>query len=297
MQYILVTSLLLKLGAAPCHFWFPSTITSINWINCLILCTWQKLAPLALLIFPFINTYQLKSLLMAVGALNAIIGGLLGINQSHIRSIIAYSSITHIGWIIGRFTTNITLIPVTYFILYSAIITPIFIMLRSWNSLSFSQIPQILINSLNISIMFSLTLLSLGGLPPLTGFIPKWLTIVILSHENWVLVILLLLGSLINLYFYLNLTFNMLILSFISRPRNSYTRPGFTGLLSIIALSSLGIFPIILYAMTLLNKSQRHWHLIYNLRPMSRNSGHRNKPANSIRISTTWFIPRKRSTL
>lgn len=250
IQSILVVGLLLKLGAAPCHFWFPSTITSINWINCLILCTWQKLGPLALLIFPFTNTYQLKPLLILVASLNALLGGILGINQSHIRAVLAYSSITHIGWIIGGISTNITLIPIVYFIIYSVIITPIFIILNIWKSLSFSQIPQILINSISISIIFSLTILSLGGLPPLTGFIPKWLTIIILSTTNWILVLVLLLGSLINLYFYLNLTFNIITLSLISRTKNEFKQ--YTTLPLIITLNSLGIFPIIIYAMTLL---------------------------------------------
>ena len=276
VQLILVIRLLLKLGAAPCHYWFPSTITSIRWLNCLILCTWQKLGPLALIIFPFIGANQLKPLLVLVAATNAILGGLLGINQSHIRTILAYSSITHIGWTIGGFLTNTTLIPILYFTMYSLIITPIFIMLNSWKSASPLQIPQILINSLSISIIFSLTLLSLGGLPPLTGFIPKWMTIIILSDINWVLIILILLGRLINLYFYLNLVFNILTSSIILNSHDNSNNPVKLRILLAAGLNSLGVFPIMIYAMTLLYKSQRHWHPIHNLWPLSRNSRHRN---------------------
>jgi NADH-ubiquinone oxidoreductase chain 2 len=295
IQSILAIRLLLKLGAAPCHFWFPSTITSINWINCLILCTWQKLGPLALLIFPFTNTYQLKPILIAVASLNAIIGGLLGINQSHIRAILAYSSITHIGWVIGGTITNSALIPITYFTIYSAIIAPIFIILNTWKSLSFSQIPQMVTNSISISIIFTLTILSLGGLPPLTGFIPKWLTIITLRNINWILVLTLLLGRLINLYFYLNLTFNILTLSTLSRTKNEFKRH--TTLPLIISLNSLGIFPILIYAMTLLHKSQRYWYIIHNLRSLRRGSWNRNKNTNSIWIITTWIISRKGSII
>jgi len=297
IQGLLLIALLLKLGAAPCHFWFPSTMTSLSWINCLILCTWQKLGPLILLILPFTNSYHLKPLLIITGALNAIIGGLLGINQTHIRTILAYSSITHIGWIIGSFIINLPIIPIIYFIMYTAIIIPIFIIIHTWKALSFSQIPNIIINSFTMTIIFRITLLSLGGLPPFTGFIPKWLTIIFLSDVNWIILILLLLGRLINLYFYLNLTFSILTLSFINLPKKPYEKPIFVAPLFIIAVRCLGILPIILYAMTLLYKSQRHWHPLPNFWPMSRNSGDWNKIANSIRTSTTRIIPGQGPTI
>lgn len=252
IQVLLLAALLLKLGAAPCHFWFPSTIASISWTNCLILCTWQKLGPLALIIFPFTNTYQIKYITFLVARINAIIGGLIGINQAHIRTILAYSSITHIGWVIGGFTTNSTLIPILYFRIYSIIITPIFIILGSWKTLVFSQIPQIIINSLPASIIFSVTILSLGGLPPLTGFIPKWIIIILLRPTNWVLVLLLIVGRLINLYFYLNLTFNILTTSLIHNTYRRHKSPNSLRLIAVLSMSRLGILPIILYAMTLL---------------------------------------------
>ena len=297
IQRLLITALLLKLGAAPCHFWFPSTITSISWINCLILCTWQKLGPLILLILPFTNSYFLKPLFIVAGVLNAILGGLLGINQAHIRTILAYSSITHIGWIIGSFTTNLPVVPIIYFSLYSAIIIPIFIILQIWGTSSFSQIPNMLINSFTIAAIFRITLLSLGGLPPLTGFIPKWLAIIFLRDTNWIIVTLLLLGSLINLYFYLNLTFNMLTISFIGITKKLYRNPRSLRLITVIAVRCLGVFPVILYAMTLLYKSQRYWHSLYSFWSLSWDSGNRNKTINSVWISSTRFILRQRSVI
>ena len=52
---ILRGAILLKLGIAPIHFWFPSVITSLSWISCIILATWQKLAPLIILSFILIQ--------------------------------------------------------------------------------------------------------------------------------------------------------------------------------------------------------------------------------------------------
>ena len=45
-RIIIISSLLLKRGTAPFHFWFPNVIEGLSWINSLILITWQKIAPL-----------------------------------------------------------------------------------------------------------------------------------------------------------------------------------------------------------------------------------------------------------
>ena len=51
IYFILLISITLKLGIVPCHLWYPSVISSISWIACLILSTWQKAAPLIILSF------------------------------------------------------------------------------------------------------------------------------------------------------------------------------------------------------------------------------------------------------
>ena len=104
---ILILSLLLKLGAAPCHYWFPIVITSLPWPQALLLTTWQKLAPLSLLCFSCLTLNPFSKTLITISAiLNALLGGIMGINQSHIRTLLAYSSITHIGWIISTIQIN-----------------------------------------------------------------------------------------------------------------------------------------------------------------------------------------------
>lgn len=97
-------------------------------------------------------------------------------------------------------------------------------------------------------------LLSLGGLPPLTGFMPKFITVIILTESINLTVFILLLGSVINLYFYLNIAINT-ILSTPNTVTHSPIKPSVTRNLTIVAASlSLGIAPLImLYAMTLFN--------------------------------------------
>jgi len=203
---VLLTSLILKLGMFPLHYWYPSVITSISWISALTLTSWQKLAPLIIIRFYFTN--NLTTILITLSTLNAIIGGVLGLNQVHIRAILSYSSITHIGWIISLIRIEYPVPAITYFIFYVVIISPIFLQINKINLTSSTHIKTF--NTNTSYIILPILILSLGGLPPLLGFVPKLLTIIILSCTSISVLIILILGSLINLYFYLNILFSLI---------------------------------------------------------------------------------------
>lgn len=103
-------------------------------------------------------------------------------------------------------------------------------------------------------------------------------------------------GSLINLYYYLNITFSA-ILS-LSKPRINYIHHTINSIPLTISIIFLILIPLfIIYALTLFNKSQRYWHSIFYLRSMSRNNGCCHKTPNSNRAQTTRLISRKRSTI
>lgn len=250
---LLLFALLIKLGAAPCHFWFPSVITSASWITSLVLVTWQKLAPLSLLIFLLTGPKFISRTLILLASINALLGGLLGLNQTHIRTILAYSSITHIGWILGAISISSSLISLTYFIIYSIVVAPLFIIFNKSGIRSPLQFNH---SSLLFSATTILLLIRLGGLPPLTGFLPKWLVINLATPDSAPLILSLIIGSLINLYFYLNISFS-LILNLISslKPLLPSSNKEIISIPIILASCRLGLMPIITYAMTLLNKS------------------------------------------
>ena len=253
IRFLLLISLVLKIGIAPCHLWYPSVITSISWLSCLILSTWQKLAPLA--IISFIITRSFSSTILILAAINALIGGAIGINQVHLRTIIAYSSITHIGWIISLAAINKFIPTILYFIIYSMLIAPIFFIFNKFSSSTRLDINKLISKAPILQILVPLLLLSLGGLPPLSGFIPKWITIEILANRNPYILIILITGAIINLYFYLNITFNMILTPSLTEASNTkfyYFPSKYLIPLSSTILFSLPIF-ILIYAMTIFN--------------------------------------------
>ena len=241
---ILVISVLLKLGSAPCHFWYPSVISSISWISCTILSSWQKLAPLTILVF--FTKQALTSLIILIAGLNALIGGIMGINQRQLRSIIAYSSIGHLGWIIRFILLDKPIISIFYFTIYCSLIIPLFILLNIINLTTSKQLRKVIIITPTTQLLISILLISLAGLPPLTGFIPKILAIIILANHNTPIIIILVIGSLINLFFYLNIIIGIITPNQninTSLPKHVKTP---NTLLLLSGATSMGLAPIII---------------------------------------------------
>lgn len=69
-------------------------ITSLSWGGCLLLSTVQKLPPLFVLVN---QREELGVYIIILGVLSVLISGVLGYNQRYMRSLMAYSSISHIG--------------------------------------------------------------------------------------------------------------------------------------------------------------------------------------------------------
>lgn len=198
---LLTMALLLKLGAAPFHFWFPQVIEGLTWAQGLILITIQKIGPLYLLIYTLYNWST--SFIAARATLSALVGAVGGINQSLLRKLLAFSSINHISWIMFRIfiSENLWL---TYFLFYSFISSSIIYLFHSQKCFFISQL--IFFNKPGLDIIRFLSLLSLGGLPPFTGFIPKWIVVQEIIKQNQIFpFIILLSSSLLTLYYYLRI--------------------------------------------------------------------------------------------
>lgn len=204
---ILITiALAIKLGIAPFHFWVPEVTQGIPLSSGLILLTWQKLAPISVLyqIFPSINL----NIILTISILSIIIGGWGGLNQTQLRKIIAYSSIAHIGWITAVLPYNptITLLNLIIYIIITSTMFTLFIANSTTTTLSLShtwnKMPV-------IAVLILVTLLSIGGLPPLSGFMPKWIIIQEITKNNsLILPTFIAITALLNLYFYIRLIYS-----------------------------------------------------------------------------------------
>nr|QJC58311.1 NADH dehydrogenase subunit 2 [Icterus gularis] len=202
---ILTSAIAMKLGLVPFHFWFPEVLQGSPLTTGLLLSTIMKLPPIALLYMtsPSLN----PTLLTTLAILSVALGGWMGLNQTQIRKILAFSSISHLGWmaIIIIYNPKLTLLN---FYLYTVMTATVFLTLNTIKVLKLSTLMAAWAKAPALSAMLLLTLLSLAGLPPLTGFLPKWFIIQELTKQDMApAATLISLLSLLSLFFYLRLAY------------------------------------------------------------------------------------------
>nr|YP_010610954.1 NADH dehydrogenase subunit 2 [Rhingia louguanensis]AIW06127.1 NADH dehydrogenase subunit 2 [Syrphidae sp. MT-2014]WAP91788.1 NADH dehydrogenase subunit 2 [Rhingia louguanensis] len=209
INMMILSSLLMKTGAAPFHFWFPNVMEGLNWMNSLILMTWQKIAPLMLISYLMIKFLMFWSILLSV-----VIGSLGGLNQTSLRKLMTFSSINHLGWMLMSMYSNESLW-INYFLFYSFLSFNLVFLFNMFKLFHINQLFSLFFFNKSLKFSLFLNLLSLGGLPPFLGFIPKWLTIQYLTFNNQLFMMtIMIIMSLITLYFYLRLCYTAFMLNY-----------------------------------------------------------------------------------
>nr|YP_009227485.1 NADH dehydrogenase subunit 2 [Anthus novaeseelandiae]AGI50967.1 NADH dehydrogenase subunit 2 [Anthus novaeseelandiae] len=202
---ILTSAIAMKLGLVPFHFWFPEVLQGSPLMTGLLLATAMKLPPIALLYMtsPSLN----PTLLTTMAILSTALGGWMGLNQTQIRKILAFSSISHLGWmtVVISYNPKLTLLN---FYLYVLMTATVFLTMDTIKTLKLSSLMTAWTKIPSLNAMLLLTLLSLAGLPPLTGFLPKWLIIQELTKQDMApTATIISLLSLLGLFFYLRLAY------------------------------------------------------------------------------------------
>nr|YP_009349365.1 NADH dehydrogenase subunit 2 [Xenus cinereus]AQD17353.1 NADH dehydrogenase subunit 2 [Xenus cinereus] len=212
---LLTTAIAMKLGLVPFHFWFPEVLQGSTLTTALLLSTMMKFPPITIL---FLTSHSLNPTLLTTMAIaSAGLGGWMGLNQTQVRKILAFSSISHLGWmaIIIIYNPKLTLLT---FYLYTLMTATVFLSLSTIKSLKLSTMMISWTKTPMLNATLMLTLLSLAGLPPLTGFLPKWLIIQELTkQEMTTAATIIAMLSLLGLFFYLRLAYY----STITLPPNS----------------------------------------------------------------------------
>lgn len=226
--YFVVCTFLFKLAVAPFHFWVPDVYEGSPLSSTIIFAILSKILFIYLFakwIFVLGNLFfYLEGILQFVGILSVIIGAFLSLKQKRLKRFIIYSSISQIGFLILALTNNnFDSISYTYFFLFIYIITSILI----WGLLvnfyisrtqisSFFNIKETSLflsdfsNSFKINPIFAfsfvLIFFSIAGIPPLSGFLSKFLIILELVYSKFFIVsIVLVLITSISIFYYIRI--------------------------------------------------------------------------------------------
>nr|YP_001661434.1 NADH dehydrogenase subunit 2 [Eremitalpa granti]CAP17682.1 NADH dehydrogenase subunit 2 [Eremitalpa granti] len=245
-SFLALLALIMKLGMAPFHFWVPEVTQGSYLTSAAILLTWQKLAPLSILyqIYPSIN----YNLLMFSGLLSIILGGWGGLNQTQLRKILAYSSIAHMGWMAIIIIYEPTLM-LLYLTIYIIMTLSSFMLLMGSSNTSTATLAIMSNKAPLIMILFMGILLSMGGLPPLSGFMPKWLVIQEMTKNSSIIMPFIMATlALLNLYFYMRLIYSSALTMFPStnnmKIKWKYTNLSYSTLLPTLSTLSMLLLPL-----------------------------------------------------
>jgi NADH-quinone oxidoreductase subunit N len=214
---LILIALLWKIGAAPLHMWVPdvyegapSFITAFFAIIPKIILV---LTILTLLTGPFLLIFEsLQPLLIITALLSTVVGAIGGLNQTKFKRILAYSAISHTGFILAGLATGT---------LQGFIATFIYLIIYIIMSfISFTFVVNVLPSTSNhiniitglarinpiLAITLALLLLSLAGVPPLAGFLSKYIVLLsLLSSKLYFLTFIAIISSFVSAFYYLRL--------------------------------------------------------------------------------------------
>nr|ABJ55907.1 NADH dehydrogenase subunit 2 [Thuridilla gracilis] len=192
---LLILSIFIKLGIFPLHFWVPSVVAGLDWFPLFFILTTQKVAPFAFFTLLISNLSEDFSLLVAaLGGITALVGALMGNNQTDLRAMLGCSSVAHSGWLVLGCITGFFW---GYFFIYCISLFLVF---------------NFLMNPLS-NVETGISIISLSGLPPFLMFLGKWgvLKSSVEMLFPWWIVGTFLLGAFISLVFYLKFSYSFML--------------------------------------------------------------------------------------
>nr|WOW98970.1 NADH dehydrogenase subunit 2 [Cixiidae sp.] len=194
---LLMMSMMLKLGMSPMHMWVPSIMSKMTWENCFIMTSILKIPPLIL-----INQMMNFKLLILPLILSLIMGSIVGLKQTSLKKVMAYSSISNSSWMLTSFMLKKS----TAMIFISIYFLMNFIIMMTLKKNNLMYMNQMNSKSIKQKMNFMLSMLSISGLPPTIGFFNKWMMLKELMKNYSILPITMILTSTISMFFYLKMT-------------------------------------------------------------------------------------------
>ena len=216
--FILV-GLAFKISAVPFHMWAPDVYegspTSVTMFFAIV----PKVAALTIFIrflyVPFLNMMdQWQTIIIFLSIASMLFGAIAAIGQTNLKRLVAYSSISHIGYALAGLSTGTNsgiqssiIYIVIYMVMNIGLFSCIFMMKR--NDSYFEDITDLSGLSKNhplLSMSLLIILFSLAGIPPLAGFFAKFYIFKIVIEESmYFLAIVGLLSTVVAAFYYLRL--------------------------------------------------------------------------------------------
>lgn len=205
-----------KISAAPFHFWSPDVYEGAPTPITAFVSTASKAAGFAVLVrfmlavFPAIES-EWTWVLAVMATLTMTIGNVLALVQTNIKRLLAYSSIAHAGYaMIGLValselgTASLVFYIATYILTNLVAFAVVIVFTRTAGSEEIEDYAGLSRRAPFLSLALLIAMLSLGGMPPLVGFVAKFYVFASAVQSGWIwLAFVGVINAIIGLYYYL----------------------------------------------------------------------------------------------
>lgn len=220
---LIFTSLMFKLALAPVHAWSPDVYEGSPTSSTLFFAVVSKLSILVLLIRIFYHSfhgliYCWKFYIIFISLLSVLVGSFAAIENRKLKSLFAYSSVSHLGYIFIAFCSGTlegiqSLIAYIFiYMLTSSCVWSILILLKPKNlnnnkaNKDLADVASLIKSNSVLGIIFSTTLFSMAGFPPLIGFFTKFnIFLTALESSMYFVAILSILSSVVSTFYYIRI--------------------------------------------------------------------------------------------
>jgi len=247
-----------KFGAVPFHMWLPDVYQGAPTAMTLFVATAPKIAAFALLIRMLVDGLgdlhaQWQDMVIMLAVLSMIVGNLLAIAQTNLKRMLAYSTISHVGFLLLGLVagTNAGYAAAMFYTLVYALMTAGgfgMILLMSRQGFEAEEIADYKGLSRRqpwFALMMLLLMFSMAGIPPLAGFYAKLTVVKAVVDVNLIAVaVIAVLMSVIGAFYYLR----MIKVMYFDAPDSPHLlEAGATVKLlfstNVLAVLALGVFP------------------------------------------------------
>lgn len=262
--FFLFVGFLFKVTAVPFHMWAPDIYEGAPFATVVFISTVPKVA-VFFMFCKFVGFYfadldfMWRYLFVSCGLLSIISGTLLAIRQYKTKRFLAYSSITHMGYILLGLSTG-TFEGIKFSMVY--VIIYAITLLNMWSLISIMEnnYSQKIDSILDFGGIFYknkiigwnliITLFSLSGLPPFVGFFAKYFILSSMIHSSmYVITLLVIFSSLFSIYYYAKI---IKIVIYDSKIKLMTVKEPVSGSIALVSSSSL-LLMIIFYQIPLVH--------------------------------------------
>lgn len=206
--FFLLFGLFIKRGIAPFHQWFPSVCSNVSWKINMVLIFWQKVGPIFIIVGALFSSSITRLIIFSI--LNLFFGVFGAMGQTQLRSLFAYSSIAHIGWMVAIIYFS-KLGFFYYFILYRVMIVSLTLVFRYMKVYRLKSIKG-MAGYVDYMLIRLVLILRVGGVPPFTGFFIKVYSLYLIMWDGWaILAVIFCVFATMRLSYYINVVFSSLL--------------------------------------------------------------------------------------